>query len=260
VEEGVELGGIAGDVEEARFVSGRFEECIAAVMSFAEAIARNGSGTSRLPAVARRQVYSVIPIGEVEESWGPEVKQIVEEIRAKAAAEQFVDALELSSKALRLQPECWRARINKGVALVHLRRYVEAEREFDIVAASFASMATVVATALHNKAWLLGVRDGLGDRASVARRKELYLQALALDNRRIFTRAMVLICMVLLHEEDQARPFLEASLKWNGFVTALREEIQALGGLGFRVLTQLPPWLRDVLFPHEGLNTKGDLQ
>jgi hypothetical protein len=258
VEDGVtNIGGIAGDVEELRFPSGQFETCIPRLISFADYVYKKSASIPALRPVEVRQTYSVVPEEPVEDSWGDEVKELIWQTREKAKLELFQDCLELSNRAVAIDPKCWRAHLNRGVALVHLGSYKDAADAFDYVAGSFSDAATIVARALHNKAWLISMRDGLGEEKSLRIRKELYLQALALDNRRKFTRAMVLICMVLLHEEDTARPFLEASLKWKGFIDALREELDALGGLGLQVVQQLPEWLRDLLYPTEGTTQGG---
>jgi len=214
VEDGVtRLGGIAGDVEEVRFPTGQFEICIPKLLSFSDSVAKLALHSPVIQAVERRQTFSIVPYEPIEEPWSQEIKRLIEETRSKAELQLFQEALELSTRAVQIEPLCWRAHINRGVALVHLGRYKDAESIFNFVTMNFSSSSTVVARALHNKGWLIGMRDGLGNTATLRVRKELYMQALALDNRRIFTRAILLICIVLLGEEENARPFLEASLK-----------------------------------------------
>lgn len=250
VEDGVSrIGGIAGDVEAIRFPHGQFEICIPRILTFAQYINNRINKQPALNPVVRRRSYSIVPTDAVEETWGLKVKSLIEEARMKAEMELFQDALELSNEAACLAPDCWRAQINRGVAMVHLGKYGEAEEAINDTIRMFSSSNTIVAKALHNKAWLFGVRDGIDNKESIQNRKEIYLEALALDNTRIFTRAMVLICMFLLNENEKARTFLEASIKWSGFHKALREELDALGGIGLEVVQQFPQWLRDLLYP-----------
>ncbi|MCY4440764.1 MAG: hypothetical protein OXE53_11225 [Deltaproteobacteria bacterium] len=259
VEEGVtSLGGMAGDVEQVRFSTGFFEVCIPRIISFTDSIATNVPGLQRARPVEREDTFSIVPNDPVESHWEDEVARLVLATRDKAEDGCFEEALLLSDRAVRIDTRCWRAHINRGVALVHLGRYKEAEEVFDYVAKTFTDDGTIVARALHNQAWLIGRRDGLGNTTSLRKRKDLYMQALTLDNRRIFTRAMVLICLVLLGEQDHARPFLEASLRWEGFVKALRKELEAMGAVGLRAASLFPDWLTDLLYPTEGKTDGGN--
>ena len=251
------LGGIQGDVEEVRFPTERFELCIPKVLSFAESIAKNTGRSPTIQGVKRRDVFSIVPNEPVEGPWSEEVKRLIEEARNSAERQDFQAAFDLSTRAVKMEPNCWRAHINRGVASVHLGCYQNAEHAFDYVMKNFSDHNTVVARALHNKGWLISMRDGVTNYATFQERKELYMQALALDNRRIFSRALVLIYMALLGEAEKSRPFLEASLKWSGFVEALREELDSLGTLGLNAVQHFPMWLRDLLYPTEGTTDGG---
>ena len=252
IEEGVSrLGGIAGDVEESRFPTGQFEIVIPKILSFVDSVGNSVQKSPQIQVVERQRTYSIVPTEPIEDIWGDEVKTLIEETREKAEQQLFHDALALSDKAIGFDSRCWRAYINRGVALVHLGRYQDAEEAFDYVAKEFTDLGPVVALALHNKAWLISRRDGLANESTFSIRKDLYMQSLSLDNRRIYTRAIVLIYFVLMGEQDRSKPFLEASLKWDGFVLALRREIDAMGGLGLVVAGQFPQWLRDLLHPTE---------
>lgn len=259
VEDGVqEIGGIIGDVENIRFSTGQFERCILKILGFARFVSERSANRPAVQTVERRpQPRSVVVDEPLEAEWSEEVQRLVKETRNRAALELFSDALGLSNQAIRIDPTCWRAYINRGVALVHLGRYAEADATFDEVASTFSRSGSIVAKALHNKAWLIGVRDGFDSERTLRMRKDLYLQALALDNRRLMSRAMVLICMVLLEEEESSRPFLEASMRWEGFLGALRGELDALGALGLKAAHQFPSWLRNLLYPTESVTAKG---
>ena len=137
------------------------------------------------------------------------------------------------------------------MALVHLGRYTEAAECFDFVCSEFTQNSHAVARALHNKAWLIGVRDGYANADSIGERLSLYQESLALDNSRIYTRALVLICYALLGRNEDAERFLKSSLRWEGFVAALREELDDLGTSGHKALTSFPDWLRDLLYPQK---------
>ena len=250
VEDGVtRMGGIAGDVEQVRFQSGHFEICIPRIISFTESLANRLEDLPSVPPVEQDQTLSVVPKEPIPEAWSEKVKKLLMDAREKAELQLFQEALQLSNRAIELDSMCWRAHINRGVALVHLRQFQSAKETFDHVANGFTDQSEVVALALHNTAWLISRRDGLENAQTLQIRKGLYLQALSLNARRINTRALVCIYFLLCDEADQARPFLETSLRSEGFVGALRSELDGMGTLGSQAVEQFPAWLRDLLYP-----------
>lgn len=197
-------------------------------------------------------IFSNVPPDPIESEWGPEVEQLIERTREAAKAKDFNLAYKLSIQAAELAPDCVRAHGNMATALVHLRRYEEAEEKYKEIISRFPEYHELVARTLHNLAWLEINRSGLDDRTTIEKCKNLYLKSLALDNRRLTTRAMHLICLALLEEDAEAVQFLKASIKWDGFISALSQQVELLGRQGFNALSRLPEWLSDVLYPSKG--------
>lgn len=199
--------------------------------------------------VREGQIFSVVSSEPIEPEWGGEVEELLQKARAAAKQEAFEQALEYASSAAEIAPDCARAHGNRATALVHLRRYDEADAIYDHICSHFSEDAKLVARSLHNKAWLHINRYGLSDVEVIRKCRDLYLQSLAIDNHRLITRAMTLICYCLLGQNDEAEIFLRSSVRWDGFVDSLKGQLEKLGKPGLKALQGLPEWLTDILYP-----------
>ena len=218
------------------------------------ALKENSSGhASGVDFVRSVPTYSNVPPDPIEEDWSPAVKELIARTRRAAEAKDFSLAYDLSLEAIRLAPDCIRAHGNMATALVHLRRYEDAESKFREILSGFPDHHELVARTLRNLAWLEINRNGFDDRATIEKCKSLYLRSLASDNRRLTTRAMYLVCLAALGEHAEADEFLRGCVKWDGFTSELRKQIELLNHQGHNALSQLPEWLCDTLYPSKGI-------
>ena len=203
-------------------------------------------------------INSRIPADPVEPDWGPEVSDMLRQVRTEAQAGNFQHAYDLSSQVVQLSPNCARAHGNMATALVHLRRFNEAIEKYREIVSRFPDHSQLVARTLHNLAWAKLCWKGMDDEHTMEKCKDLFLRSLALDNTRLPTRAQYLVCLAILKEHSEAEQFLRASVKQPGFLDALRNQVSALDQQGFDTLSHIPEWLQSHLGKHNPPQKLGD--
>jgi hypothetical protein len=238
VEEGVEFNSeIAGDLEQIHFESGDFASTLERVVNQVRALLNSVVLPQELP----------------EEDLGDRVWRLIMEAREQADKGNFEKCLRLSEEALELDRTAWRAALNIGVSLVKLCRFNLAEQVFMDIVAGFEDNAQPVAMANHNLGWLAQVKSA-GDPYNVEallKEEKYYEAALSAQHSMIETRASLIQCKVLRRKLTEASALLMKSLKYGGFLEALRKETRKRGYLGHHILRQLPEavWLYPLLFP-----------
>jgi tetratricopeptide (TPR) repeat protein len=165
---------------------------------------------------------------------------------------RWADVKRVSDEALRLDPKATSAAINKGVALVHLGYFADAEGLFMQIPAEFNNADDSQLSKVHqNLAWVKRVRDAGSLEPESLREQVMHLkESLTLDPRNVYARAYLLLCRVALGELEEARALLMESLNdWDRFLKALDKVVEAWGGAGHRLLGRLPDALYSLLFP-----------
>ena len=180
------------------------------------------------------------------------ISNLIKKARNAAEKRDYQLAYDLSCETIGISPDCIRAYGNKGTALVHLRRYAEAKETYNYIIEAFSSNDKLLARTYHNLAWLEINRSGLYDSIVVNKCKNLYHTSLSLDETRLITRAMYLICLGRLNETKNSHHFLYESIQWKDFIETLRRQVEILGLQGFQAIEALPKWLKDILFPPKG--------
>lgn len=208
--------------------------------------------------VTKDVIYSRIPADPHEPDWGPEVSEMLRQVRAQAQQRNFQRAYDISSRIVQLAPNCANAHGNMATALVHMRKFEEAKEKYEEIIARFPDKSQLVARTLHNLAWVELCWKGMDDQHAMEQCKKLYLRSLALDNTRLPTRALYLVCLAILHEHSEAEQFLQASIRQGGFLDALRSQVSALNQQGFDTLSHIPQWLQSHLREENPPETMGD--
>jgi tetratricopeptide (TPR) repeat protein len=244
VENGVVFnGGLVGELEQIFFKNGDYT-----------------SAVHRIAKQAKSMMSGVIVPQELpEESLDARVWVFILKARECGRKRQWKEVLSLSEQALRLDPKVWRAKLNYGLALVMLGHLSRAENVFEEMSRDFADNHQALAATYHNFGWIEEVRSaGSREMKSLRKQSRYYERSLALEASRIYTRASLLLCKALMSEKNQANTLLMASLKYRGFLTALRSEIDNRGWLGHQALRELPEWLYPTLFPTYDPNDDDD--
>jgi len=253
LEDGVEFDGtLLGNREVIRFCSDNFAEALVTAVKYFHKSLREASIMGRTT-VKEEPIVSRVIDEPIEEEWEESVKNLIAESRACALKKDFEGALKACNEALQQDPTCWRALANKGMALAHLGQWMAADDAFSQVINQFPNNEHAMARAYHNRGWVIALRDGWADASleSLEARHDFFASSLELETSRVYTRASLLICKVLLGRLDEATLLLERSLKHQGFIDVLKEEISRVGHVGHDVLRQLPRWLAHMLFPSE---------
>lgn len=237
VEDGVNFnGGILGDLEQIRF----------ATEDFAGALVRIAYQVQTMVSLGLDVPETLPDPGQCDH-----VRLRLLESRVYAKKGLWGDLLRVSEEALRLDPSCAVAALNKGVALVYLGQLSSAERLFQQITEDFVGIDNSLLAKVHNN---LGLIEEMRDAGSLniksLRKQARHLEkSLALNHKSVCTRASLILCRVALGESSDATALLMESLKHRGFLEALRHVVETRGAVGHRLLSELPDWLYSILFP-----------
>lgn len=246
VEEGVQFdGGLLGDLEQIRFAPEEFPGTLVRIANQVQALM-----------LLNVDIPGTLPSSDLSDR----VRLLIVEARERARKGRFDEVLRLSEEALGLDSSAWQAMLNKGVALVHLGHLAAAEKLFLRMAEDYeGGPEWILARVYHNLGWVEEVRDAGRLNPKSLRKQARYLEkSLTLNHRSLYTRALLLLCRAALGEMDEANFLLMDSLKYRGFIQALRREIETKGAVGHRLLRKLPDWLYSLLFPTWGTGEDDD--
>jgi tetratricopeptide (TPR) repeat protein len=253
VEEGVQFtGGILGNVEHLTFRPDGFSEVLVPMGRQLRALLNRRlltTGIKKLP------IHTHVSDELLRNECTDEAKLLILEVRHLSRQQRYEEALELAEKATRTDPKCWRAWTSLGAILVQLNKVDDGSKVFAQVLSDFADNNKAVAAAYHNQAWVLEIKGSYNLSAKALREQaRLYERALKLDPARVYSRASLLINRLIRGETDEAErlkaeSLLEHSLLYEGFLDALRFELDTRGARGHKALQRLPTWLRYLLYP-----------
>lgn len=251
-------GGILGDVEYLTFNAGHFTDVFIPLGRQLRALLNRQRLTTGIKKLPVRTYVSDEPLQNECEH---EVRLLIIELRHLAKQQRFEEALELAVKATRADPKYWRAWTSLGALLVQLGQVDEGDEVFVRVLKDFADNQKGVAAASHNRAWVRELKSGTSPAESaVSEEAPLYEKALNLDGSRVNTRACLYICWLILGESKKADRLLADSLHHEGFLDALRFELDTRGEKAHKALHELPSWLRNLLYPARPGAADGDGQ
>jgi tetratricopeptide (TPR) repeat protein len=253
IEEGVQFtDGLIGNVERLTFKADGFSDVLVPLGRQLRALLNRHlltTGIKKLP------IHTHVSDELLRNECTDEAKLLILEVRHLSRQQRYEEALELAEKAARTDPKCWRAWTSLGAILVQLNKVDDGNKVFAQVLSDFAGNNKAVAAAYHNQAWVLEIKSGYNLSAKALREQaRLYERALKLDPSRVYTRASLLINRLIRGEADgaerlKAERLLEDSLLYEGFLEALRFELDTRGAKGHKVLQLLPTWLRYLLYP-----------
>jgi tetratricopeptide (TPR) repeat protein len=246
IEEGVQLKGtLLGDVEYLPFRDESFSDVLIPFGRQLRAILHRNLLTARIVKMPVHTHVSDEPLGD---ECTDEAKFLLLQMRYLTKQQRYEEARELAEKAMQADPNCWRARTSLGALLVKLGQVNDGDKLFTQVLEEFSGNPKGAATALHNRAWVQEIRAGLEPSADSLREQlRLYEMALKLDASRVNTRACLLICTLLLGETGQAERILEDSVLCEGFLDALRSELDAHSAVETKPAQALPERLGNLL-------------
>lgn len=256
VEEGVTFtNGILGDVERLTFNADRFSDVLIPLGRQMRALLNRHfmtTGIKRLP------IHTHVSDEPLRNECGEEATLLVLEIRHLAKQQRYEEALELAVKATRIEPKCWRAWTSLGALLVKVGKVDQGDDIFARVLKDFSDDHRGIATAIHNRAWVQEIKCGLNPSESALREQtEMYERALKLDESRVNTRVCLIICRLLLEEIDEAERLIKDSILHEGFLDALRFELDVRGARVHKALQALPARLRHLMYPDRVIASSG---
>jgi tetratricopeptide (TPR) repeat protein len=246
LERGVQFHtGLLGDVERIAFSDDYFSEVF---VPFGKQLRSLLNRSLLTLGVMRMPVHTHVSDEPLDEGCSDEANQLILDIRYLARQQRYEEAFELAMKATKADPNCWRAWTSLGALMVRLGKLDDGDKVFAQVLKRFPNDRKGAAAALHNRAWVLEIRGGPNPTASNLREQSrLYEKVLELDDSRVNTRASLLICKLLLSEAEEAERILADSRWREGFLDALRFELDARGIGDVRLPQALPKWLRTLL-------------
>lgn len=245
VEKGVRFtGGILGDVEYLTFNGDSFSEVLTPLGHQVRALLHRNLLTMGIKELPARTHVSDDPLLD---ECSTAAQQLILELRHLCDQGRYGEAYEIAVMAARLDRNCWRARTSMGALLARFGEVDEGDHLFKQVMKEFSSSPKGMASALHNHAWALEIMGGLVSSAELAEPAGLYEEALRLDGSRVHTRACLILCWLLLGEEEKALRLLEESLLFTGFLGALHFELDTYGPQARQALRVLPERLRNIL-------------
>lgn len=248
VEEGVSFnGGILGDVEYLSFKADSFSDVLVPLGHQVRSLLSRHLLTTGIKKVP---VYTHVSDEPLRNECTDEAKLLILKIRHLAKQQRYEEAQEVALTATRICPAYWRAWTSLGALLVRLGKIEEGDKVFAQVLKDFPDSSKGMAAALHNRAWVQEIKRGFNASANgLKEQARLYEKALKLDDPRVNTRACLLICRLLLNEKHKAERLLKDSILYEGFLDALRYELDTRGARAHKVLPALPKWLRHLLYP-----------
>lgn len=246
LERGVQFHtGLLGDVERIPFSDDHFGEVFIPFVRHLRALLNRSLLTL---GVVPMPVHTHVSDEPLDECCSGEANQLLLDIRYLGRQQRYEEAFELAVKATKADPNCWRAWTSLGALMVRLGKLDDGDEVFAQVLRRFPNDRKGAAAALHNRAWVKEIRSGPNPTASALREQSrLYEKALELDGSRVNTRACLLICKLLLGEAEEAERILADSRRLEGFLDALRFELDARGIGDVRLPQALPKWLRTLL-------------
>lgn len=246
LEKGVQFTqGILGDVEHIPFDGDSFSDALIPLGKQVRALLERHLLTTGIKQLSIHTHVSGEPLGD---ECSDEVKLLILEIRHLAKQQRYEEALELALRATRIDPHCWRAWTSLGALLVQLRKVDAGDKIFEQVLKDFPKNSKGLATALHNRAWVQEIKSTHSE-ADLIEESALYEQALSLDPSRVNTRACLLICRLLLEETEKAESLLKESELHEGFLDALRYELDVRGTRAHKALQALPERIKQLMYP-----------
>lgn len=198
----------------------------------------------------KRQPHVYVSDESLQDECTDEVKLLILGIRCLARQQRYEEALSLARDATQLAPSYWRAWITLGTLLALFGKVDDADQIFQQVADDFSDNPKAVAAGLHGRAWVNEIRFGFAPPADALQETtRLYEASLQLDNSRTNTRACLVINRLMSDEISKHKKILEDSVLHEGFLDALRFELNERGARIHKVLKALPTWLRHLLYP-----------
>lgn len=257
LENGVRFtNGILGDVECLPFETDKFDSVLVPLGRQVRAFLNRRLLTIGVKKVS---VYTHVSDEQIRNECADEAKLLILEIRDLAKQHRYEEASGLAMKATQVDPKCWRAWTSLGTLLVQRGEVDNGDAIFLQVLKDFSNDHKGTATALHNRAWVQEIRCGISPSASgIRKQSRLYEKALKLDDSRVNTRACLLINRLLLEETDKAERLMDESLMYEGFLDALRYELDTRGSKVHKASQALPTWLKKLLYPVHPSSPNGE--
>ena len=206
----------------------------------------------KLGAVSDISISANAPIEEiVSEGWSPEVMAGIMELREKYFSQaSFETALLVCDQHIRDFPECWRFMIAKSSALIHLKRYDEADHVLSHIRDLFQSNTRALSYAFDNAGWLARQRATRVDNVSLSDELNLYETALRHEERFI-TYVNEIQCLLELERiQDAERELVRCLKKFPKAVLAFRKQVRVQGPDFVRNLAK-SDLLSTLIFPKE---------
>ena len=247
VEEGVRFsGGMLGDVEYISFDADGFSDVFPHVLRQVKVILKKEGLTIGVKEDDPIQIYLRRVEGEND---SPEA--LHEKVLTLVGREKYEEALELAEKLTKTHPNYWRGWITLGAVLVKLWNLDEGDAVFVKMLEDFSSDDEACGAALHNHAWVIELKSKPHPSArSLNEQACLYRKALARDTTRVYTRASLICIYVLLDQVEKAHALLnESAIYGEGFLEAMRRELDTRGVTRFRIISQLPTLAQNLLYP-----------
>lgn len=163
---------------------------------------------------------------------------------------KYDEALKHAKNATRLDPNCWQAWIKYSGLLLEAGRLAEGTKIHVQVLRDFKGNKIACAAAKHNLAVTKELQFGLDSIRANKEAEPLYESALSLDPFRVYTRAALICTYLRLDKRGEATRLLEQSLSYTneGFISVMRRELDESVD-GIRLLTFLPTWAQNLLYP-----------
>lgn len=248
MEKGVRLsGGIIGDAERLKFNADKFAEVLPQFMRALKSLLNRHYLT--LGVTDWAAVMHVSDEQMIDEC-NDEAKFLISKVRQMTKQQKYSEALQYAKRATEVDPAAWRAWTSYGALQVRLGRVKEGDAIFKQVIKDFPKSAKALSTAIHNRAWVKAINAGYNpSEKSLMEQAQMYRRALSLDTERIYTRASLLIVYLQLGDLERAHKLLEESVMFEGFLGALRFELDTYGAKVHDLLRLLPTWVRFMLYP-----------
>lgn len=222
-----------------------------------------GFGTRQSPSLSSGQVLTInskskspafvcVPNESLSsEPTTDEVKILILEVRELGRQERYKEALELARQATLLEPRCWRAWISYGSLQALSGNLDEGEAIFRRILKDFSDNPKAVAAALHACGFGKEVRCNL-DPSEEDLRELLpyYEEAIRLDDSRVDTRACLFINLTKSRQIDKGQKLFEDSLLYEGFLPAMKFQIDERSlrvGKTYTFLPAIPMRYRNIL-------------
>lgn len=206
----------------------------------------------KLGAVSDISISANAPIEEIlSEGWSSDVMAGIMALREGCFSQaNFEAALPLCDRYIREFPECWRFMIAKSSALIHLKRYDEADQVLSSIKDQFQSSNRALSYAFDNAGWLTRQRTTTVDHDSLSKELSLYEAALRHEER-FTTYVNEIQCLLALERiGDAEREFVRCLKRFPKAVVALQEQVRIQGSDFVRNLTK-SELLSTLMFPRE---------